>query len=83
MIIRSVRHRGLLRLVRDDDSRELRSDLVQRSRRILTALITASDVKPCKGRPAGGFISLPVVAPGRGAFRSAAIGAADLRHPAG
>ena len=51
MIIRSVRHRGLLRLIRDDDSRELRSDLVQRLRRILTALITASDVKALQGPP--------------------------------
>jgi len=51
MIIRSVRHRGLLRLIRDDDSRELRSDLVQRLRRILAALITASDVKALQGPP--------------------------------
>jgi proteic killer suppression protein len=50
-MIRSVRHRGLLRLIRDDDSRELRSDLVQRLRRILTALITASDVKALQGPP--------------------------------
>ncbi len=49
MIIRSVRHRGLLRFIRDDDSRELRSDLAQRLRRILTALITVSDVKALQG----------------------------------
>lgn len=49
MIVRSVRHRGLLRLIRDDDSREVRSDLVQRVRRILTALISASDIKAVQG----------------------------------
>jgi proteic killer suppression protein len=51
MIVRSVRHRGLLRLIRDDDSREVRSDLVQRVRRILTALIAASDIKALHGPP--------------------------------
>jgi toxin HigB-1 len=51
MIVRSVRHRGLLRLIRDDDSREVRSDLVQRVRRILTALITAADIKALHGPP--------------------------------
>jgi hypothetical protein len=74
MIIRSVRHRGLLRLIRDDDSRELRSDLVPRVRRVLTALITATDMKLCTGSPASGFISFKMTAPGRGAFRLAAIG---------
>jgi hypothetical protein len=42
MIIRSVRHRGLLRLIEDDDSRELRNDLVRRLRNILTVLIAAA-----------------------------------------
>jgi plasmid maintenance system killer protein len=77
MIIRSVRHRGLLRLIRDDDSRELRSDLVPRVRRVLTALITATDMQALhgpSGRRAGGFISFKVIAPERGTFRSAAIG---------
>jgi hypothetical protein len=35
MIIRSVRHRGLLTLIEDDDSRELRNDLARRLRNIL------------------------------------------------
>jgi toxin HigB-1 len=30
MNIRSVRHRALLRLIEDDDNRELRTDLVRR-----------------------------------------------------
>jgi len=51
MIIRNVRHRGLLRLIRDNDSRGLHRDLVQRLRRILTALITASDMKALQGPP--------------------------------
>lgn len=51
MIIGSVRHRGLLRFIRDDDSRELRSDLVPRLRRVLTALITATDMKVLHGPP--------------------------------
>ena len=51
MIVRSVRHRGLLCLIRDDDSREVRSDLVQRVRRILTALISAADIKALHGPP--------------------------------
>lgn len=51
MVVRSVRHRGLLRLIRDDDSRAVRSDLVPRVRRILTALISASDIKALRGPP--------------------------------
>jgi len=51
MIIRSVRHRGLLRLVRDDDSRELRNDLAPRLRRVLTAVVAASDIKTLHGPP--------------------------------
>jgi proteic killer suppression protein len=43
MIIRSVRHRGLLRPIEDDDGRELRSDLVRRLRNILAVLIAAAD----------------------------------------
>jgi hypothetical protein len=41
MIIRSVRHRGLLRFIQHDDSRELRTDLVRRLRNILAVLIAA------------------------------------------
>src|SRR4051794_39295893 len=51
MVIRSVRHRGLLRLIRDDDSRELRGDLVPRVRRVLTALIAAPDIQALRGPP--------------------------------
>lgn len=45
MIIRSVRHRGLKRLLERDQTRELRADLVNRIRNILTALIVAEDMR--------------------------------------
>ncbi|HEY2104248.1 MAG TPA: type II toxin-antitoxin system RelE/ParE family toxin [Candidatus Binataceae bacterium] len=51
MIIRSVKHRGLLRLIEDDDSRELRPDLVKRARNILAALIAAADMEAVSGPP--------------------------------
>ncbi len=51
MIIRSVRHRGLLRLLEDDDSRELRNDLVFRLRNILAVLIAVADMGGVVGPP--------------------------------
>ena len=51
MIIRSVTHRGLLRLIENDDSRELRPDLVRRLRNILAALIVAADMDAVTGPP--------------------------------
>ena len=44
MLVRSVRHRGLRRLIEDDNPRLLRHDLVDRVRKILTALILAEDL---------------------------------------
>ena len=41
MVIRSVHHRGLRRLIEEDDSRFLPQALVDRVRKILTALILA------------------------------------------
>lgn len=41
MVIRSVRHRGLRRLIEDDNPRFIGHDLVDRVRKILTALILA------------------------------------------
>ena len=41
MIIRSVRHRGLRRLLEEDSSRFLRRDPAGRARNILTALLLA------------------------------------------
>ena len=51
MDIRSIEHRGLKRLIEADDSRELRHDLVARTRRILTALVLAPDIKNILGPP--------------------------------
>ena len=51
MTIRSVRHRGLLRLIEDDDGREIRPDLVRRVRNILAALIAAADIDKVVGPP--------------------------------
>jgi proteic killer suppression protein len=51
MIIRSVRNRGLLRLIEDDDSRELRNDLLRRLRNILAVLIAAADMSGVVGPP--------------------------------
>ncbi len=44
MIIRSVRHRGLKRLIEDNQIKGLRSDLVNRIRNIITALILADNM---------------------------------------
>jgi toxin HigB-1 len=51
MRIRSTRHRGLKRLIEDDDDREIRPDLVKRVRRILTALQSAQGVEGLQGPP--------------------------------
>lgn len=51
MRIGSVRHRGLKRFIEDDDDREIRRDLVNRVRRILTALIAAPDMDGVQGPP--------------------------------
>ena len=47
----SVRHRGLKRLVEEDDGREIRGDLIPRTRRILTALIVAESIDQLRGPP--------------------------------
>ncbi|MBF0563504.1 MAG: type II toxin-antitoxin system RelE/ParE family toxin [Alphaproteobacteria bacterium] len=51
MIIRSVQHRGLMRLVEEDDSRELGADRVKRLRNILAVLISAVDMSAVSGPP--------------------------------
>ncbi|MFN7921262.1 MAG: type II toxin-antitoxin system RelE/ParE family toxin [Bryobacteraceae bacterium] len=51
MDIRSVRHRGVLRLLEDDDPRELRPDMVQRLRNVLAVLIAATDMDQVQGPP--------------------------------
>lgn len=51
MRVLSVRHKGLKRLIEDDDERGIRPDLVQRVRRILTALLSAQDIAGLRGPP--------------------------------
>ena len=53
MRIRSVRHRGLRRFVEEDDDRGLRRDMVNRLRRILTALLIAETLEELAGPQAG------------------------------
>jgi toxin HigB-1 len=49
--ILSVRHKGLKRLIEDDDERGIRPDLAQRVRRILTALLSADGIEGLAGPP--------------------------------
>ena len=51
MRVRSVRHKGLKRLIEDDDERGIRPDLVNRVRRILTALLSAQGIDGLGGPP--------------------------------
>ena len=51
MNIRTIRHRGLRRFIEDDDPREIRPDLVNRARNILTALIAAANMEGVQGPP--------------------------------
>jgi len=44
MLVCSIRHRGLRRLVEEDNPRLLRQDLVDPVRKILTALVLADDL---------------------------------------
>jgi proteic killer suppression protein len=82
MIIRSVRHRGLLRLIEDNDSRELRNDHVWRLRNILAVLITATDMSGVIGPPGWRIHQLRGDRVGTWSFGQWQL-AADLRHPAG
>ena len=51
MRVRSVRHKGLKRLIEDDDDRAIRPDLVNRVRRILTALLSTQGIEGLEGPP--------------------------------
>ena len=51
MNIRSIEHRGLRRFIENNDPREIRGDLVNRTRNILTVLIAASDIAGVQGPP--------------------------------
>ncbi len=51
MNIRSVGHRGLRRLIEDDDDQAIRRDLTGRVRKVITALVLAHDVASILGPP--------------------------------
>src|SRR6267154_6600109 len=51
MRIRTVRHRGLKRFIEDDDDRGIRRDLVNRVRRVLTALLSVENIEGLEGPP--------------------------------
>jgi proteic killer suppression protein len=51
MIIQSVRHRGLLRFIVENDPREIRADLVKRVRNILAVLLSATGMDQVNGPP--------------------------------
>jgi proteic killer suppression protein len=51
MNIRSIKHRGLRRFIENNDPREIRGDLVNRTRNILTVLIAAPDIAGVQGPP--------------------------------
>jgi toxin HigB-1 len=51
MQVHSVHHKGLKRLLKDDDDRGIRCDLVGRVRNVLTVLIAAEDMDGVRGPP--------------------------------
>ncbi len=51
MRVRSIRHKGLKRLLTVDDDRGVRRDQVVRIRNVLTALIAARDIEGVRGPP--------------------------------
>lgn len=51
MNIASVSHRGLQRLIEDNDGREIRPDVLKRLRADLTVLIAAVDMDAVSGPP--------------------------------
>ena len=55
MILVSVRHRGLLRLIEDDDIRFLGPSLVDRIRKILTAMVLAQNMDAFVGNAPRGW----------------------------
>ena len=61
MVIQSVRHRGLRRLLEQDSVRHLPSQLGDRVRKVLTALVLAEELHDfvANAAPGGAFIGCP------------------------
>lgn len=51
MRLRSISHKGLKRLLEDDDGKGIRPDLLDRIRKMLTAIIVAEDISRLQGPP--------------------------------
>ena len=51
MRIRSVRHKGLSRLIGHDDERGVRRDMAGRVRNVITALVSAETLDEVRGPP--------------------------------
>ena len=51
MIIHSIKHRGLRRLIEGNETRGIRPDLVDRVRKILAVLIVAENMNHVQGLP--------------------------------
>lgn len=51
MQIRSIRHKRLKRFLEDDDVRGIRSDLIDRVRKVLAVLVSAADMSGVEGPP--------------------------------
>ena len=51
MRMQTIRHKGLKHLVENDDPKGLRPDLVDRIRKVLTALIVADELSALRGLP--------------------------------
>ena len=86
MVVRSVRHRGLRRLIEQNNPRFLRQSLVDRVRKILTVLILAKHIDEfiVYAPPAGACTGSQVTGGKNGAFRFPGIGVSRLntRTPA-
>ena len=84
MVVRSVRHRGLRRLIEEDNPGFLRHDLVDRVRKILTTLILAEELSNFMAVHLVAGESTGSQATGRmnGAFRYPVIGGSLLKKRA-
>jgi toxin HigB-1 len=51
MRLRSISHKGLRRLLEENDGRAIRADLLDRIRKMLTAMIAAEDMAQLRGPP--------------------------------
>ena len=51
MRLGGVRHKGLKRLIESNDGKGVRADLLDRVRKILTAVLIAEDMESVKGPP--------------------------------